>query len=40
MKVNFFKGKIYKNTNDYSNDIYVGSTCDTHVNDIVVIKQI
>ncbi len=29
MKVDFSKGKIYKVTNDYNNDIYIGSTCDT-----------
>ena len=29
MKVDYSKGKIYKITNDYNNDIYVGSTCDT-----------
>ena len=28
MKVDYSKGKIYKITNDYNNDIYVGSTCD------------
>jgi hypothetical protein len=27
----FQKGKIYKITNDYNNDVYVGSTCDTLV---------
>jgi hypothetical protein len=25
----FSKGRIYKITNDYNDDIYVGSTCDT-----------
>ena len=25
----FKKGKIYKITNDYNDDVYVGSTCDT-----------
>ncbi len=25
----YSKGKIYKITNDYNNDVYVGSTCDT-----------
>ena len=29
MSQNFSKGKIYKITNDYNNDIYVGSTCDS-----------
>ena len=29
MKVDYSKGKIYKITNDYNNEIYVGSTCDT-----------
>jgi len=28
MSQDFSKGKIYKITNDYNNDIYVGSTCD------------
>ena len=31
MKVDYSQGKIYKITNDYNNDIYVGSTCDTLV---------
>ena len=31
MSQDFSKGKIYKITNDYNNDIYVGSTCDTLV---------
>ncbi len=31
MTQNFNNGKIYKITNDYNNDIYVGSTCDTLV---------
>jgi group I intron endonuclease len=29
MKVDYSKGKIYKITNDYNNDVYIGSTCDT-----------
>ncbi len=29
MTQNFSKGKIYKITNDYNNEVYVGSTCDT-----------
>jgi group I intron endonuclease len=29
MKVDYSQGKIYKITNDYNNDVYVGSTCDT-----------
>ncbi len=29
MKVDFSKGKIYKVFNDYNDDIYIGSTCDT-----------
>ena len=29
MKVDYSKGKIYKITNDYNNDIYIGATCDT-----------
>jgi len=31
MKVDYSKGKIYKITNDFNDDIYVGSTCDTLV---------
>ena len=31
MKVDYSQGKIYEITNDYNNDIYVGSTCDTLV---------
>ena len=31
MSQNFQKAKIYKITNDYNDDIYVGSTCDTLV---------
>ena len=31
MVQDFKKGKIYKITNDYNDDIYVGSTCDTLV---------
>ena len=31
MKVDYSKGKIYKITNDYNDDVYVGSTCDTLV---------
>ncbi len=29
MKVDYSKGKIYKITNDFNNEVYVGSTCDT-----------
>ena len=29
MSQDFLKAKIYKITNDYNNDIYVGSTCNT-----------
>ena len=29
MSRDFSKGKIYKITNDYNDDVYVGSTCDT-----------
>jgi hypothetical protein len=29
MKVDYSKGKIYKITNNYNTDAYVGSTCDT-----------
>jgi group I intron endonuclease len=28
MSQDFSKAKIYKITNDYNNDVYVGSTCD------------
>ena len=28
MSQDFGKGKIYKITNDYNDDVYVGSTCD------------
>ena len=31
MSQDFSKAKIYKITNDYNNDIYIGSTCDTIV---------
>ena len=29
MKVEYSQGKIYKITNDYNDDIYIGSTCDS-----------
>ncbi len=29
MSQDFSKAKIYKITNDFNNDIYIGSTCDT-----------
>jgi group I intron endonuclease len=31
MSQDLSKGKIYKITNDYNDDVYVGSTCDTLV---------
>jgi hypothetical protein len=31
MKVDYSKGKIYKITNDYNDDVFVGFTCDTLV---------
>ena len=31
MSQDFIKAKIYKITNDYNDDVYVGSTCDTLV---------
>ena len=31
MKVDYSKGKIYKITNDFNDDVYIGSTCDTIV---------
>ena len=32
------KGKIYKITNDYNDDVYVGSTCDTLIKRFSVHK--
>ena len=29
MKVDYSKGKFYKITNDFNDDVYIGSTCDT-----------
>ena len=31
MKVDYSNGKIYKITNDFNDDVYVVSTCDTLV---------
>jgi hypothetical protein len=31
MKVDYSQAKIYKITNDYNDDVYIGSTCDTLV---------
>ena len=31
MSQDFSKGKIYKITNDFNDDVYIGSTCDTLV---------
>ena len=31
MKVDYSKSKIYKITNDYNDEVYIGSTCDTLV---------
>jgi hypothetical protein len=31
MKVDYSKGKIYKITNDYNDDVYINYTCDTLV---------
>jgi hypothetical protein len=31
MKVDYTKGKIYKITNDFNDEVYIGSTCDTIV---------
>jgi group I intron endonuclease len=39
MKVDYSQAKIYKITNDYNNDIYVGSTCDTLVKRFSVHKR-
>jgi len=39
MSQDFSKGKIYKITNDYNDDVYVGSTCDTLVRRFVCHKS-
>jgi group I intron endonuclease len=39
MSQNFTKGKKYKITNDFNNDIYVGSTCDTLVKRFIMHKS-
>jgi adenylate kinase family enzyme len=31
MKADYTKGKIYKITNDFNDEVYIGSTCDTIV---------
>ena len=31
MKVDYSQAKIYKITNDFNDDVYIGSTCDTLV---------
>jgi len=38
MSQNFKNAKIYKITNDYNNDIYVGSTCNTLIRRFSVHK--
>jgi len=40
MKVDYSKGKIYKITNDFNNDIYVGSSCDTLIKRFSYHKKI
>ncbi len=40
MKVDYSKGKIYKITNDYNDDVFVGFTCDTLIKSLVSINQI
>ncbi len=39
MSRNFSNGKIYKISNDYNDDIYVGSTCDTLVKRFIKHKS-
>ena len=39
MAQDFSKGKIYKITNDYNDDIYVGSTCNTLVKRFIKHKE-
>ena len=39
MSQDFNKGKIYKITNDYNDDIYVGSTCDTLIRRFINHKR-
>ena len=38
MKVDYSQAKIYKITNDFNTDIWIGSTCDTIVKILVFIK--
>ena len=38
MKVDYSQAKIYKITNDYNDDIWIGSTCDTLVKKFSVHK--
>ncbi len=39
MSQDFGKGKIYKITNDFNDDVYVGSTCDTLIKRFSSHKQ-
>jgi group I intron endonuclease len=39
MSQDFSKGKIYKITNDYNDDVYVGSTCNTLVKRFIQHKS-
>ena len=39
MSQDFSKGKIYKITNDYNDDVYVGSTCNTLVRRFIAHKD-
>ncbi len=38
MKVDYSQAKIYKITNDFNTDIWIGSTCDTLLKNLVFIK--
>ncbi len=31
MKANYSKDKFYKIINDFNDDVYIGSTCDTNI---------
>ncbi len=39
MSQDFSKGKFYKITNDYNDDVYVGSTCNTLVRRFIMHKS-
>ena len=38
MKVDYSQAKIYKIANDFNTDIWIGSTCDTWVKNLVSTK--